>query len=109
VTAFAAVHATEAAFQAAVVEQAALTGWRTYHPYDSRLSNAGWPDLVLVRGAELIAAELKSERGRVTVDQRAWLDALNAVRVIEARLWRPSDVDTIAARLQRPRLGQRAS
>ena len=67
---------TEAQFQRTVTEYAALTGWLWYHTHDSRRSHAGFPDLCLVRGDRLIFAELKSERGRVRLEQEAWLQAL---------------------------------
>lgn len=81
---------SEAGFQAAVVELAELTGWRTFHPHDSRRSNPGWPDLVLARPPVTIVAELKTEQGRVSVEQTEWLDALNACG-IRAVVWRPED------------------
>src|SRR5688572_19177552 len=40
---------TERAFQAQVVKYARLMGWTAYHTHDSRRSQAGFPDLVLVR------------------------------------------------------------
>ena len=40
---------SERAFQTAVLELAQVTGWRSYHPHDSRRSAAGYPDLTLVR------------------------------------------------------------
>jgi hypothetical protein len=76
-------------FQAAVVELARLSGWRCYHTYDSRRSAHGFPDLVLVRDGRLLFAELKSERGRVTADQRAWLSLLEGCPGVEVYVWRP--------------------
>lgn len=95
---------TEAQFQRAVVEYAELNQWLVYHTYDSRRSNPGFPDLVLVRDGKLIFAELKSERGRLSQDQERWLRALRRVelalavlarfvvpdRGVHVRLWRPS-------------------
>ena len=82
---------TEAELQASVLDMSQLRGWLSYHVYDSRRSAAGFPDLVLVRGDRLVFAELKRERGRVTTEQRHWLDALGEVTRVDARLWRPSD------------------
>lgn len=81
---------TERSWQGQVVEAAQLLGWRTYHTYDSRRSDAGFPDLVLVRRPRVIFAELKSDRGKLTDDQRAWLQALDGCNV-ERYVWRPSD------------------
>lgn len=82
---------TEEEFQADVLHIAKLTGWRTYHPYDSRRSTAGWPDLALVRGARFMLRELKTEKGRVSPAQQEWLDDLQAAGV-DADVWRPRDL-----------------
>lgn len=91
---------TEAQHQAAVVELAEFCGWRVYHTYDSRRSHPGWPDLVLVRPPELIIAELKTDKGRVTRAQQDWLDDLAACEV-ETVVWRPRDFGAIHQRLKR--------
>jgi hypothetical protein len=82
---------SESAWQQRVVDLAQLRGWRTFHPYDSRRSAAGWPDLALVRRGRLVLAELKAEAGRVSAEQRAWLTDLGACPGVEVHLWRPSD------------------
>ena len=84
----------EKAFQAQVVALARTLGWMVYHPFDSRRSARGYPDLTLVKDGRLIYAELKTERGRLTDDQRGWLDALRETPA-EVYLWRPSDWDSI--------------
>lgn len=88
---------TEAAWQRMVCDLADLRGWMWHHQHYSKRSPAGWPDLVLVRGPRLIAAELKSERGRVRPEQRVWLDALSQVAGAETYLWRPSAWATVQA------------
>jgi len=85
---------TERAFMAQVVRLATLLHWRAYHTHDSRHSSAGFPDLVLVRRPRVIFAELKSDRGRCTPEQRAWLAEL-AECSVEVTLWRPSDWEEI--------------
>lgn len=80
---------TERSFMAQVVQYAELMGWRVYHPFDSRRSAAGFPDIVAVRRPRVIWAELKSERGRLTADQVAWLTELRACGQ-EAYWWKPS-------------------
>lgn len=78
-------------FQLQVREYAGLCGWVfTYHTHDSRRSDAGFPDLIMIRGQRLVAAELKRERGRPTDDQRAWIDAFNNVPGCEGYIWFPS-------------------
>lgn len=96
---------TEKEFQASVIELARVNGFRDYHTHNSRHSAAGFPDLVLVRGDRLIFAELKTERGRVSEAQRAWLDDLTAVALacsgVEVYIWRPSHWPHIARALAR--------
>ena len=86
---------TEAQLQAAVVELAGYLGWLTYHTYDSRRSQAGFPDLVMARGGSLIFAELKSAKGKVSFDQQIWLNSVEEVGwsapKVHAYLWRPTD------------------
>jgi hypothetical protein len=74
-------------FQVAMMELAHLLGWRLYHTWDSRKSEPGFPDLVMVRD-RVVFAELKSPRGRLRKDQAAWLCALRAAGA-EAYLWWP--------------------
>lgn len=102
----------EADLQRALVELAESYGWRVYHPPDNvpRADKSGrmyvqsivpgWPDLTLVRVPELVIAELKSERGRLSDAQQAWLDDLAACG-IETYIWRPRDFDAAHARLRR--------
>jgi hypothetical protein len=74
-----------------VVEAGQLFSWRIYHTYDSRRSQPGFPDLVCVRDRVVLFVELKTDRGRLTVDQRDWLGALAQCDQIKVRLWRPQD------------------
>jgi len=92
---------SEREFQATVLELAAWMGWRTYHTWRSDHSPAGYPDLTMVRGRRIVYAELKSQWGRVSRQQAAWLDALLATGQCEVRLWRPSDWESIVAILAR--------
>lgn len=82
----------ERQLQQTVEQLATLLGWRLYHTYDSRRSNPGFPDLVMVHREQqrVVYAELKSTKGRVTNAQREWLDDLQAAGQ-EAFIWRPSD------------------
>ncbi len=109
---------TEPQFQRLVIQYATLNGWRVMHVSDSRREvkangisrlvgdplAKGWPDLVLVhpgRGTMLIR-ELKTDRGRISPEQREWLRALTACGV-DAGVWRPRDLDEIEAALGRRR------
>ncbi len=89
---------TEKDFRQAILDLCRYTGWKYYFSWTSIHSPAGFPDLILVRGSELIAAELKSEHGRVTPAQQGWIDALSRAG-IEVHVWRPADFDAIVARL----------
>lgn len=89
-TAFLAPKISEAQFQAQVIRYARMMGWTVWHDHDSRRNAAGLPDLILVRRPRLVWAELKSARGRVTPDQRAWIEELRACGQ-DARIWRPDD------------------
>lgn len=100
---------TEAEFQAAVVELATITGWRHLHvrrtigrgrKWTTSTNLAGWPDLLLWRPGRVVAAELKSDAGKVTDEQADVLCSL-AEAGIECHIWRPSDFDAIAATLGR--------
>ena len=92
---------TEKDFQASVVKVARQTRWLVYHTYDSRRSEPGFPDLVLVRGNRLLFRELKVDArpSRVTADQRKWLDAPKAAGQ-DAGLWSPEDWNEILETLK---------
>ena len=80
---------TEAEWQRQIVEYAELHGWLCYHTHDSRRSQAGYPDLTLVRYGRLVFAELKTQHGRVSREQAVWLNALEGTGA-RCYLWRPA-------------------
>lgn len=93
---------SEAEFQAAVIELAQQCGWMVAHFRPGRTADGwrtpvmadgvGFPDLVLAKpGRPLILAELKREDGKITTDQRRWLNTLTQCDGIACFLWRPSD------------------
>jgi hypothetical protein len=92
---------TEAALQAAVMDLAALLGWRCVHFRPAQLPSGkwathmsgqkGWPDCSLARRGVLVTAELKRDGENPTQDQRAWLDVLGTVPGVHACVWRPAD------------------
>ena len=92
---------SEKALLETIREAAAWANWACYHTHDSRRSEPGFPDLVLVRDGEMLAWELKSESGRVTAEQQQWLDRFAAVPGVEAAVVRPADLDWALARLTR--------
>lgn len=89
---------SERDFQQQIIDLATLRGWLVYHTHDSRRSQPGFPDLVMARGARLIFAEIKSERGMPSDEQSRWLAALFEAQA-EAYVWRPSSWPEIAAAL----------
>jgi len=80
---------SEKDFMAKVIELAESQGWHCYHTHDSRRSEAGFPDLTLVR-ERVIYVELKTEIGKLTKAQREWIKAL-AWAGGETYVWRPRD------------------
>lgn len=79
---------TENALLNQVRALASALGWLAYHTHRSDRSEPGYPDLTLVKGGRLIFAELKTEKGKTTPAQQAWLAALEA-STAEVYLWRP--------------------
>lgn len=95
---------TEKAFQRVVEQAFRVRGWMVYHTWASLHSAGGFPDVVAVKGHLLVFAELKSERGKLTDEQRHWYDALLGIeattgRRVRAFVWRPSDWPAIEALL----------
>lgn len=84
---------TEREFQDKVLKYAQYLGLLCYHTHDSRRSQAGFPDLVIV-GKRTIFAELKSERGKLSNPQREWLLRLRDSGQ-EVYVWRPDDWPTV--------------
>lgn len=100
----------EAEFQKVIVETAQLLGWHVFHVADSRREvidrrrglsfmvgdklAKGWPDLALAhpRWHVFAVRELKTDKGRVTPEQKAWLELLASCG-IDADLWRPRNWD----------------
>ncbi len=66
------------------------SGLLCYHTADSRRSERGFPDLVVVGPHGVIFRELKAFSGRLTADQRRWLDRLTEAGA-NAGVWRPDD------------------
>ena len=90
---------TERQWQTEVVNLARHQGWLVYHTYDSRRSEPGFPDLVLVRGA-VIFVELKTDKGRLTKAQKRWLTRLRDAGA-DVWVWRPCDRVMVYDRLCR--------
>lgn len=94
----------EAAFQDWLIELACWLGWRVHAERPARTKDGwvtpvqgdpGWPDVVLLKGSRCIVAELKSAKGRTTIDQDDWLEAFRQVPGIETYVFRPKDAELI--------------
>lgn len=84
---------SERQFQEVVLEAARARGFTLqYHTHDSRRSQPGFPDLVLVnpRTRRVLFRELKSAKGRVSEAQKQWGDGLVAAGA-DFAFWYPSD------------------
>lgn len=91
---------TEAQLQDAVIACARLFGWRVAHFRPAQTARGwrtpveadgkGFPDLVLARRGELIFAELKSDRGRLSDEQAMWMHALEGIGR-RFYLWTPAE------------------
>ena len=104
-------HMTEAELQVSVIELAQRLGWLVHAERPARTKDGwrtpiqgdrGFPDLVLARYPALIFAEIKTERGRLTVEQGRWQQQLITrcavwdgkkpkIWVMGSYLWRPRD------------------
>jgi hypothetical protein len=84
---------SERQWQQQVIDLARLFHWGYYHTHDSRRSNPGFPDLVLWKD-RTIFAELKTNHGRLTADQRRVIHQLIGAGA-EVYVWRPRDLDDV--------------
>ena len=104
-----------------IVTYARSYGWLVHHDLPSQRANGSWatvtqgdsgfPDLVLAHPGntaarlqpQIIYAELKTQRGKLTAGQQNWLDALQAAGQT-AVVWRPNDLQDIFTKLRTPLL-----
>lgn len=92
---------TEAQLFESVRDHLNAFGWLWVHHYDSRRSNAGFPDIVAIRegeyGGRVLFVELKREKGQLSPDQAEWYGGLLACMRSghpEVYVWRPSDLSS---------------
>lgn len=85
---------SEKQFMAAVIELAKSRGFKTYHTHNSRRSEPGFPDLVLTIQDRCLFMELKTEKGKLTQEQRDWVKALEDAGQ-RVYVLRPSNWDLI--------------
>jgi hypothetical protein len=101
---------TEAEFTRMVLQLARLHQWRTAHFRPGRTARGwrtavqgdgkGFPDLILLRGDDMLVAELKADAGRLTVEQGLWLAAFRRAGV-DVRIWTPACWPEIEQTLRR--------
>jgi hypothetical protein len=103
---------TEREFQRDVLALAKANGWRRAHFAPARVTRRGvekyetpvrgdgrgFPDLILLRDGVMLVAELKTDTGRTTKEQEAWLRAFREAG-IAASVWRPRDMNLITKAL----------
>lgn len=95
---------TEKTWQRQVEELLTIHGWASFHDLSGKTSGSaarGFPDLIAIRGAELIALELKTQKGRVAPEQKQWIMRFDGVETSEGHMVRPSEFDWLDARLRR--------
>ena len=63
-------------FERDVIAAGKSFGWLVYHTHDSRRSEPGFPDVVMVRGSDSLFPEVKAGSDTTTDDQLKWLCAL---------------------------------
>ena len=101
-------------FMSWVIEYAHLKRWLVQHTrpawsakgYRTPIQgDKGFFDLVLARltpmgFADIYFVELKSQKGRLSVEQKAWLEALDKNPTVRCFVWKPSDRSEITELLE---------
>ncbi len=92
---------SEAAFQQRVMDAARHAGWLCVHFRPAKTQRGVWvtpmagdkgfPDLALAKDGRVILAELKSDKGKPSKEQLAWLAAVGG----HGRLWSPENWEAI--------------
>jgi len=82
-----------------VAQRLTLGHWRWHHvrrlDLGLQMGDPGFPDVIALRGPDLLVVELKAPHGRYELGQREWLGAFDEVRRIRTATWRPGDIDEI--------------
>ena len=90
---------TERQLQTAIIDAAEQLGWLVYHVSNVKgllraSTSPGYPDLTLVRAPRVIFAELKTRKGKLSMEQVWWLETLRGCPGVETYVWRVRDLDT---------------
>lgn len=86
---------TERELSRCIISAAKECGFLVYHTFLSRWSEAGFPDLVLLKPPRIIFAELKGPKGKLKEAQKIWLEQLKQVPNLEVYLWKPENVEEV--------------
>ncbi len=89
---------TERQVQDIIIKMARYLGWKTYHTYDSRRSDIGFPDLCMIHAdfAHTIWIEVKGPKGRTRPEQVTWLSWINEQRATRLGIVVfPPDIDAV--------------
>ena len=104
----------ESDFQNTIIEYAHLRGWMVAHFRTARIQRRdgsvyyatpvqadgeGFPDLIMLRGLEMVIAEIKADKGILSEAQRDWIQLWGQVTK-DVYVWRPKDWDEIESRLK---------
>lgn len=86
-------------FQRNTIKLAETFGWTVWWTYDSKHSPEGEFDLRMARaddnGGRYIAAEMKTQGGHLSKEQKKTLALLEQIVGVEAYVWKPADRDKI--------------
>ena len=101
-------------FQQQIIDYAHLNHWKVAHFRTARIQRKdgsvyyatpvqadgeGFPDLILLKGNQIVIAEIKSENGKLSDKQKEWLAAWEMTEA-DVFVWRPQDWDEIEKRLR---------
>lgn len=98
-------------FQAQIIELARILGYRVAHFRPAQNARGDWrtpvaadgkgfPDLVLTGRGKVIFAELKTDSGVLTAEQKEWIQALRDAGHAHVYVWKPKHMDEIRTILQ---------
>lgn len=92
-----------------LVSEAKKTGWRvkrdpTWRP---TAASEGFPDLIAVKDGRQLVWEIKKANGKLTAEQRMWLNAFAHVPGAEVAVIRPADLEWAYEAIAGAHSGQR--
>ncbi len=90
-------HMNENDLQNAVIDLATVLGWHVHHDRPAQYQSGRWathimgdkgfPDLVLAKAGTVLFVELKSDKGKLSREQRDWGQQIGDAWSV----WRPQD------------------